>query len=573
MGYGSGRDDRPESVTMRWSPTYGGQDFVPDRSEAFSGLASGYDTIGAAAAQAHGLLDGVVPASWTGAAADAFGKYVGDLKAYLEVTITALDDSSSASRRAARSISSAEDRANGAANKANAAQRLHAAMSKARKDNILNWLNPVDAGKDDAAAYELWRAVGDGNGARGDALDADKALAQGLSGPDHALSTAREPSPPNPLDEPDSAQAALLAQIMQPVVAALKADGDTARSRAAASDLEQKLRGKDLSADQVRALIKKYGGALSSAELTYVLDHVDERELGNALSKLDSNQDRDTYNILAGKADAGVLARLADTDPNHYWHPALGSVQYIWQNDGLVAGQVPEGNPNDVRQGALSDCHDLSALAAVEQAHPGYLEDHIRANANGTYTVRLYKDGKPVDVVVTPDVPYQNNADGSPMGSAYTHGDNGPTAYQVYEKALAQSNGEFGVQHGTGYQSLNGGYSSRDWSVITGQQGTSKGPGDTSPTDLRHQLDQGKPVVANTPEYDQAPTPKSPSGQDQAMIGGHAYRVVSVDTGAHPPTVTLANPWDPTDPTNGTVTISWDEFTKDCDSVNVGSTP
>jgi hypothetical protein len=292
-----------------------------------------------------------------------------------------------------------------------------------------------------------------------------------------------------------------------------------------------------------------------------MLNHIDEDDLAAGLDKMDPTKDRELYNAIAAKADRDILSRLGDTDPNHYWHPATGGDQYIWQNDNFN-GPL-DSDPDDVRQGALGDCHDLSALAAVEQAHPGYLASHIKYNANGTYTVTLFKDGNPVEVTVTPDVPFMNDSNGRPMGSAYTHGGpNGPTVYQIYEKALAQSNSEFGVQDGSGYNSLNGGWPNRDMSVITGHEGDHRDTGD---------LHSGKPVTADTPEFDSNPTPKSPDGKDQEIIGGHAYRVVSVDTSHN--TVTLANPWDPSADKNGTVTITWDEFQKYYDGVDVGSHP
>ena len=53
-------------------------------------------------------------------------------------------------------------------------------------------------------------------------------------------------------------------------------------------------------------------------------------------------------------------------------------------------------NPDDVSQGALGDCWYIASLQAVARSNPRIIEEAITDNGNGTYTVRLYHDGKPV---------------------------------------------------------------------------------------------------------------------------------------------------------------------------------
>lgn len=562
------KDDHPDDVEVRWDPAYSCTDFVPDREKTYSDLAASYHSIAAAASNAHGYLKDVIPASWSGEAAKACGGYIDDLAKYIDGIAKSVGAANSAAKTAQGSVADAVSDADKATSKANSAQDLHRRMDQDRDDNWLNYLNPVNTYHEDQATWDLGQAVRAGNDARGDAMTANKTLMKNLDAPDHDLSTKQAPQPPNPLGMSNPDQAELLAGIMQPVAAAMAEDGDTKRANDAVSEYERELKAHP---DKAKQILAKYAKILSPAEFNYMLDHIDEDDLAAGFDKMDPTKDRDLYNAIAAKANSDVLSRLGDTDPNHYWHPAVGGDQYVWENDGFGNGPL-DGDPNDVRQGALGDCHDLSALAAVEQAHPGYLESHITRNANGTYTVTLYKDGEPVQVTVTPDVPFMTDSNGTPTGSAYTHGGpHGPTVYQIYEKALAQSNAEFGVQDGSGYDSLNGGSPSRDMSVITGHGGSYHESGDASPQQLADDLANGKPVTADTPEFDSNPTPKSPDGHDQEIIGGHAYRVVSVDP-AHS-TVTLANPWDPTAAKNGTVTITWDEFQKYYSGVDVGSQP
>lgn len=557
----SGQDERPTDVAARWDPSYSDQDFVPDRCEPFSSLASDYLALCSSGSDAATALANVVPGSWTGDAASAFSSYVDAVVTFLNATTNAVDDAARACTAAAGNMDGAIQAAKSAASRANSAQDAHRSYEK---DNFLHKLFADDH------SLDLDLAVGMGNVARGNALSIDKTLTTSLSTSDDTLSSSTAPQPPNPLSESDPNQAALLAEIMQPVAAALSKDGDSQRARDAVNEFDATVGSDPRKAAQ---LLAQYGGSLTSAELTYLYDHVDESNLRSAFGALDPTKDRELYNSIAQNASLPVLTRLADDDPNHYWHPATGGDAYIWANDGF--GNRPlDGDPNDIRQGALGDCHDMSALAAVEQAHPGYLESHITRNANGTYTVMLYKDGKQVPVTITPDVPYMNGADGSPIGSAYSHGGpNGPTVYQVYEKAMAQSNAEFGVQDGAGYASLSGGWPYKDYSVITGQSGNKVYPAFTSPDALAGMLAGHHPVTADTPEFDSTPHPTGPDGSAQDVIGGHSYRVVSVDVAHDPATVTLANPWDPSNTTNGTITVSWTDFQKYYDNVDVGSTP
>jgi hypothetical protein len=44
------------------------------------------------------------------------------------------------------------------------------------------------------------------------------------------------------------------------------------------------------------------------------------------------------------------------------------------------------------------------------------------------------------------------------------------------------------------------------------------------------------------------------------LIAGHAYYVDSVDTATDPPTVTVVNPWGRESGSDGTVTLTWDQF-------------
>ena len=51
----------------------------------------------------------------------------------------------------------------------------------------------------------------------------------------------------------------------------------------------------------------------------------------------------------------------------------------------------------------FGDCWYIASLQAVARSNPRIIEEAITDNGNGTYTVRLYHDGKPVYLTVTGD--------------------------------------------------------------------------------------------------------------------------------------------------------------------------
>ena len=378
------KDDHPDDVERRWDPPYSSQDFVPDRENTYSSLASSYHSVAAAASDAHGYLKDVIPASWKGEAAKACGTYIDDLAGYIDGVAKSVDAANKAATTAQGSISDAVSDADTATSNANNAQDLHKKMEQDRDNNWLNYVNPVNTFHEDEAAIKLWSAVSDGNGARGDALEANKTLMKNLDAPDHDLATKKAPQPPNPLSMSNSDQAELLAGIMQPVAAAMAKDGDTARANTAVDDYERELKEHP---EKAKEILAKYAKILSPAEFNYMLNHLDEDDLAAGLDKMDPTKDRDLYNAIAGKADKDILSRLGDTDPNHYWHPAVGSDQYIWRNDGFN-GPL-DSDPNSVRQGASrglprpvrAGCRRAGASGIPGLPYQGECQRHLHRHA------------------------------------------------------------------------------------------------------------------------------------------------------------------------------------------------
>ena len=578
-----GLDDRYTEVTERWDgDDYSGQEFVPDSPDPLTALESDYRGLGELADHAADLLTGAVPAGWTGAAAVAYQQYLQRTQEYLHTVSDATHAAALACRGCHAGLATAVQQAARAATTCNNARADHAKaaaeMKKAEHEFLLNpgrWVDEWHASDHaDDAESQLKKGLAAGRTAQESARDAYTALIKALDQADNTLATQAEPAIPGAATMPDAGNAGLLAAIMAPVTAALASDGDTQRARRAVDQYDQAMRD-DPTGKKAKELLATLASELSGPELDYLLDHADENDLAATFGQFDPTKDRDLYNLLAGKLSLDVANRIADTDPNHYWHPANGTDKYIWQTTNGTDGVVPPTTLADLHQGMLGDCHDLATLAALLKVDPSFLANHVQANANGTYTVTLYKDGKPVAVTVTPDVPFTANADGSPGMVAYSHQDpdwgSNRTVFQLYEKALAQSNAEIGPDHRTGYDGMNGGYPDKDMTVITGTAGSSTSSGDVAPTTISDAMGHGHPVTVTTLSdsdaggkalYDEHRVPH--------LIAGHAYYVDHVDTSTSPATVTLVNPWGAESSTDGTVTLSWNDYQKYTSGTQIG---
>lgn len=541
----------PPPLEVRWDPAYSGGEFVPDHDDTYTGLKTAYGNLAKAAGGAVTHLGKAVPGTWKGDAAVAYGDFIGTVVNYLKITGQSTATATVAAGVTGGNISIAETAASTAAGDANEVQ------SKRKQEKEKDELGIFESIQ---FMMELSFAVSNGNEARADAVKSNKQLLGALDEPDHNLATAEEPQVPNPLDASDPKNAGLLATIFQPVSEALEKLGDTADSRAAVDAYERAME-EDPSGAKAKALLAKYATTLSAKELDFFLNNLDEDDLAAAFANLDPKTDREIYNAIANKASTSILIRLAETDPNHYWHPRT-------HNDDAYNWSVPTGrdplssDPNALHQGDLGDCTTLSLLGAINRADPDFLSDHVRRNANGTYTVTLYKDGQPIEVTVTPDMPYKVGSDGAPTEEAYADS----SIFAIYEKALAQSNAEIRPD-----PDPDGGYDSLGPNIPDQVESITGSPGhpeqdatDVSADDMKASLDAHQPVTVFVPTTSDIP---EANGQpDRQIIGGHAYYVQDVNPDSDPPTVTLVNPWgsdnDPDGPDVGTITLSWDEYEK-----------
>ncbi|WP_405055925.1 C2 family cysteine protease [Kribbella sp. NBC_01505] len=306
-----------------------------------------------------------------------------------------------------------------------------------------------------------------------------------------------------------------------------------------------------LSGDDIKKVMDKLNG-LTPAELEAVLGELSDDELkafldrmkdGGALDGgLDEKGERDLLNLFGSKVSLPVIQRmcrvsewagdyfrpsLKDTGANaggYKWDPITGTL--FAQGEGEAGG----ADMTDVDQLAIGDCGLQATLAALAKQNPGLLEKMVTANANGSYTVTFYEDGKPVQIVVQPEV--LRKADGTPITGFGDRPDGtSPEMWAVIvEKAAAQWRG--------GYANIEGRWPG-DWmEEFTGKDSERTDADDVGSTgDIQAKLDEGKAVTFSTK------SPKDNPGMNdmkpKPLYGPHAYTVIGTD-GDY---VLLQNPW------------------------------
>ncbi|NEA31518.1 C2 family cysteine protease [Streptomyces sp. SID13031] len=293
-------------------------------------------------------------------------------------------------------------------------------------------------------------------------------------------------------------------------------------------------------------------GGLTPAELEAVLADLNDKELAAFLSRmkdggaldggLDDNGERELLNLFGSKVSLPVVQRMCKVSEwaNGYFRPSLKDVggnlsEYRWDpiTGTLFAqgkGENGGADPTDVDQMSIGDCGLQATLAALAKQNPGLLEKMVTTNANGSYTVTFYQDGKPVQIVVQPEV--LRKPDGTPITGFGDRPDGtSPELWAVVvEKAAAQWRG--------GYNDIQGRWPG-DWmEELTGQNSDRTDAGDVGSTsEIQKRLDAGQAVTFSTQ------SPKDHPGMNdlkpRPLFGPHAYTVMGTD-GDY---VLLQNPW------------------------------
>jgi hypothetical protein len=199
--------------------------------------------------------------------------------------------------------------------------------------------------------------------------------------------------------------------------------------------------------------------------------------------------------------------------------------------------------PSDVRQGAIGNCYFPAALASIAHSDPQAIEEMIKDNGDGTYTVKFYQNsyygssGKPVEITVDADL-YARSF-GGPVYGGSLGGSTAPDKMELWfpliEKAYAQWKGSYDTIG-------NGGYSGRVMSEVLGAPNSS---GSINPGTANHVWEQikrggeaGHPMTAGTHGSSQ-----SALYTNTGVYANHAYSVLGATEENGVKYVLLRNPW------------------------------
>ncbi len=246
----------------------------------------------------------------------------------------------------------------------------------------------------------------------------------------------------------------------------------------------------------------------------------------------------------AGAKVAAAGRRKADVRADPGAQPAVKSKQQSTAEWKKAQGSlfVEGAGADDALQGALGDCYAISGFAALAQVNPKAIENAIKDNGDGTYTVRFFKQSllgvvgrgqKPVYVTVDASLPMKN---GRPL---YAEARNPRELWPaLLEKAWAKFDGS--------YSSIESGAPSTVWQALTGRRGVVsvnalKGHGLF--TKMQRAFREGRPVAATT-TLATAKNGESRSG----LAKQHVYAVLGVSERGGQKYVTLRNPWGKTEP-------------------------
>ncbi len=223
-------------------------------------------------------------------------------------------------------------------------------------------------------------------------------------------------------------------------------------------------------------------------------------------------------------------------------------VPLVYQQENLpLYGASGAPQMADITQGQTGDCYFLASLAEIALQDPTSIENMIKSNGNGTYSVEFQINGQADYVTV--------NSELVNMGGGYTTGNGQTLIYAngygtawapLIEKAFVQLNEQSAATHGgdgsavNSYAGISGGWATV-FGELTGQSVTPyftySGESGTAETQLLSTLQS---ALASGQEVEMATSGQFMKASTN-LVAGHMFAVVGVDAAAE--TVTLFNPW------------------------------
>ena len=227
-------------------------------------------------------------------------------------------------------------------------------------------------------------------------------------------------------------------------------------------------------------IINTPGAETASPYVTQMLDNIALGNLANATWNGGSNTAVALGNLSATSTQAQFEELIGKwflgTDmPGDAYAPGMGPLLSMSYKDYSSVPLFAAGGPSytDVNQGQVNDCWFDSALASVALQDPSLIEQIIKPNGNGTYSVEFQVNGKPTWETVNTQLPTyttQPQYDGSHLAA---NNGSGSLWAELIEKGAAQLSAQAAT--GMQYLGLNNQYYALDGglgeglSLLTGQ--------------------------------------------------------------------------------------------------------
>lgn len=241
--------------------------------------------------------------------------------------------------------------------------------------------------------------------------------------------------------------------------------------------------------------------------------------------------------VLAG-AEVKTFTDVVDPAPRQAHAPNLANGKLVsWGSDADASLFVDGVSHLDVTQGTVGNCFFVAALISVARHRPDLIEQAIRANDDGTYTVRFF-DGEGKPTYETIDADFYLATDPL-IYSIYARSKDSRELWgPLFEKAFASTKA-------AGYETLDGGgYSdealelltgkeTESWQMLFNRQSTIYGI-------VRDAVQNKKPIVAATGSFLSNRTERM---AETGLIDWHAYAVIDAYEEGGKQYVVVRNPW------------------------------
>jgi hypothetical protein len=236
-------------------------------------------------------------------------------------------------------------------------------------------------------------------------------------------------------------------------------------------------------------------------------------------------------------------------------------------------GDAHEVDVNDVAQGSLGDCYFMAGIAAVARTDPHRIRSMIETNADGSFSVYLWKhdhqwgeevvdaDGFFVPTVtatrIVVDDHFPSKYGSSPAYAGF--GDratiNGEQVRELWPMILEKAY----AQHKKGYKAIEGGWSSTPMSFFSGDDAlVDHFPEDMTEAELgavlKEAVKKGYPITMGSPK----------SVSSLGLYGNHYYIFAGLDDQGR---VKLLNPWGSSHPRKA---LTLKQVKQHVDSFHVG---